>query len=387
MIQYLSAKLAERTELTEVAMRMADQAAAENRDLTETERATIASMSDRCAALDREIETFAAQRESAAAYAALQARVEETNTRGGRGLAVPESAEVASWGRFAESAEFRNYTGRGASGSVTFGSVLDTRAVIMTDTYPGLVPEPSTFVPTQPTTTNPLTALVGKERVSTGSVEWVEIGGDPAAAVVAEGALKPEATFAVTVKTAALETLAHYIAITRQALEDIPRIQSLVEGKLRNGLINKIETDLATVIAAATLPTAEGADLLAAIRVGIGTVQAAGYAPSAVVLNPADYAALDVDVMGATTGGPVIGQRFWGLTPVAAAAQPAGTAIVGDFGNGVTLFDRGVSSVFLTDSHADFFLRNQLVILAETRVKSVVTAPTALVECAATVTP
>ena len=38
-----------------------------------------------------------------------------------------------------------------------------------------------------------------------------------------------------------------------------------------------------------------GSNLLTAIRMGVGTVQAAGYAnPNAVLLNPADYATLDV---------------------------------------------------------------------------------------------
>ena len=45
----------------------------------------------------------------------------------------------------------------------------------------------------------------------------------------------------------------------------------------------------------------------------------------------------------------------------------AGTTVVGDFKTAITLFDRGQTSVFVTDSHADFFLRNQLVILAEAR--------------------
>ena len=50
----------------------------------------------------------------------------------------------------------------------------------------------------------------------------------------------------------------------------------------------------------------------------------------------------------------------------------------------MTLFDRGVTDVFVTDSHADMFLRNILVILAEGRYKSAITDPLAMSEATAT---
>jgi hypothetical protein len=111
-------------------------------------------------------------------------------------------------------------------------------------------------------------------------------------------------------------------------------------------------------------------------------VQSNGYNPNAVLLNQADWAALDVTVMGGTLGGPTVGTTFWGLKPVASRWQPVGTATVGDFKAGVVWFDRNVSSVFMSDSHADLFIKNTLVILAETRGKAAVVEPLALAECA-----
>ena len=69
----------------------------------------------------------------------------------------------------------------------------------------------------------------------------------------------------------------------------------------------------------------------------------------------------------------------WGLTPVAVPELAAGTTVVGDFKSAITLFDRGQTSVFVTDSHADFFLRNQLVILAEARMLAAAVEPLAMV--------
>jgi hypothetical protein len=131
----------------------------------------------------------------------------------------------------------------------------------------------------------------------------------------------------------------------------------------------------------ATTSLAAGGSILKSIRVGIGKVESAGFNPNAVALNPTDYASLDIDVMGTTDFGPQRNATFWGLTPVAAASIPVGKAYVGDFIAGATLFDRGVTSVFLSDSHASLFISNILVILAEARLKSAVTAPLALCEC------
>ncbi len=66
----------------------------------------------------------------------------------------------------------------------------------------------------------------------------------------------------------------------------------------------------------------------------------------------------------------------------------AGTTVVGDFKTAITLFDRGqASTVFVTDSHADFFLRNQLVILAEARMLAEAVEPSAMVKTTLGVAP
>jgi HK97 family phage major capsid protein len=202
--------------------------------------------------------------------------------------------------------------------------------------------------------------------------------------VVAEGTAKPEAALTVTPKTSTLDTLAHWIQITRQALADAPYMRSLIEGKLRNGLARKIQADLATLLNGATLQSAVDADMTKAIRKGIALVEGQGYNPNAVLLNPADFAAIDIAAgTGVNGSGPDRRGTYWGLTAVAVPGLTAGVAIVGDLSEGVTLFDRGVADVFVTDSHASLFISNILVILAETRVKSAITDPLALAETAA----
>jgi hypothetical protein len=175
-----------------------------------------------------------------------------------------------------------------------------------------------------------------------------------------------------------------YTDATRQLLETSAAVKSKIDGFLVNDIRQKAEALAAAALVAATVPTLAGATLLAAIRTGMATVQAAGYTPTAVLLNPADWATLDVDVFTRTLNGPTVGQSFWGLRPVPSAAQPAGTATVGDFSSAMERYVRNSIDVFMTDSNLGNFTLNIFTILAETRELTAVVRPNALVECTKT---
>jgi len=293
--------------------------------------------------------------------------------------------------QFIESEQFRGYHFRGNSS--VFDMEMETRALITTGTpdWDKALYKPQTVTFASPTDSFPLFDVCSVETVSTGNVEWVQYGyganadsdlgnAGNAAAVVAEGAQKPESTLGARVAGATLDTTAHFVNVSRQSLEDSARLRSIVDGLLLRGVLYKEHLALASSIAGATLPTASDPDLLAAIRIGMGTVQAAGWFPNAVLLNPADWAALDIGVMGSTLNGPQTRQSFWGLTPVAANTQPVGTATVGDFKAGVSHFRRSSIGVYVSDSHAGNFTLNIFTILAERRTYSVVSNPSALCE-------
>jgi HK97 family phage major capsid protein len=277
------------------------------------------------------------------------------------------------------SAQFGEYRGFGST------SPLEVRALPTgTDAFGQF--GPAVLDTALPSLQVPLLDLIPTIQVSGNSYDWItftKVAGG--ATKVAEKAAKPSAEWAPTVTPITLDTFAVYTQLTRQILEDLSAVRTLVDTELAREVRRAQEAEAAAALAAATLPTAEGADLLAAIRVGIGTVEAAGYMPNGVILNPADYAALDIAVMGGTLGGPEVRQRFWGLTPVAASSQPAGTATVGDFAAGVQRHVRTGVNLYITDSHADTFIKNVFTILAEGREKTIVVRPAALVECSKTV--
>ena len=81
-------------------------------------------------------------------------------------------------------------------------------------------------------------------------------------------------------------------------------------------------------------------------------------------------------------GGPVAAggnTTMWGLPVVESEVLERGSAWVGDFTKAV-LYDRQQASIAVTDSHANFFVRNLVAILAETRVALAFLQPAAFVQ-------
>jgi hypothetical protein len=99
-----------------------------------------------------------------------------------------------------------------------------------------------------------------------------------------------------------------------------------------------------------------------------------------VLLNPADWAALDLAVMAGGLGGPNMQASFFGLRPVSSADVDEGTAIVGDFRRAVTNWYRTGVQILATDSHASNFTSNIFTILGEARSWVDVVRPNGLVK-------
>lgn len=324
---------------------------------------------------------------------AIQARADSLNaidgfTKTATDLAAVQTREQPpneghmSWGEmFTRSGQFADYRGRGTSGRVN----IETRALPMSlsTSAPAISKQKITLENVEGPA--PLLGLIPVVTVSSNGfdvVTWSKTAGG--AAVVPEGTAKPSAEWAPVSSPITLDTVAVHTQMTRQLIEDEPAVRSKIDTELRREVLRALEAQSAAQLVAATLPTAAGATLLEAIRVGVGTVQAAGFSPSAVLLNPADWATLDITVMGSTLIGPSVGSQFWGLRPVASIAQPAGTATVGDFTAGTERYSRSGVSLYITDSHASTFLSNVFTLLAETRSKTVVSRPAALCECTKT---
>jgi HK97 family phage major capsid protein len=72
--------------------------------------------------------------------------------------------------------------------------------------------------------------------------------------------------------------------------------------------------------------------------------------------------------------------RVWRQPVVDTPAIPEGTALTGAFGTGAQLYDRQMANIRIAEQHADFFVRNAVVILCEERIALAVKRPEAFVK-------
>ena len=72
--------------------------------------------------------------------------------------------------------------------------------------------------------------------------------------------------------------------------------------------------------------------------------------------------------------------KVWRLPIVETPAMTESYALVGAFGTGAQIYDREQASIRISEQHADFFIRNAIVILAEQRLALAVKRPESFVK-------
>jgi hypothetical protein len=220
-----------------------------------------------------------------------------------------------SWGEaFVRSSEFTEYRGRGMSGRFELDTGRWQERALPTGISDliagGLHPQATTVAVQPPAPPTPLLDNVSQVQVTGNAVEfvvWAKVAGG--AAVVPEKGPKPSIEYGPSVTSDTLDTIAGYTKLTRQLIEDYASVRDYIDGELRREVYMKEESEAVAALNAAhaAIPDVTGEDLLASIRVGIADVQSRGYNPTAVMLNPADWAALDNVILGATLNGPQSG--------------------------------------------------------------------------------
>lgn len=207
------------------------------------------------------------------------------------------------------------------------------------------------------------------------------------AAETAEGATKPESALTFELLTSPVATIATFIKASKQVLEDSSMLASYIDNRLTfmvdyrydsqlvngNGTGQNISGILrAGNYTAFTATTGENA--LDAINRMIQAVRVADYVPTAVMLNPADWGAIERIKNGTgddryVIGNPAssLGAVLWGLPVVVSAAVPSGTAIVGDFTRAYQVFNRMGTIVEMFEQDDTNVQENLVTIRAELR--------------------
>lgn len=237
-------------------------------------------------------------------------------------------------------------------------------------------------------------------RVNTSSVDYVtQTTRTNNAAPVAEGASKPYSEYVWGSATAVIRTLAHLAKITRQAMQDAPRLVGEIDSEMRYGLGfveerqflfgNNTGQNLHGIMPQATafaLPAGftrrPGTTKIDVLRVAMLQNAIALLPADGIVLNDVDWA--DIELTKTTDGAYLfanpqgtVSARMWGLPIVTTPAMTADNFLVGNFTMGATIYDRMGVEVLISTENADDFETNRATMRCEERVGIAVKRPQA----------
>ena len=246
----------------------------------------------------------------------------------------------------------------------------------------------TTFLPVQPPLQPRLTiaSLLGSVPVTTGnSVTYpvvdtrTAISGTPQT----EGSAKPGGEYVFGTETEVLVTLAGWVKISTQFLEDAPGLAAYINADLPYQIRFNEEAYLAAALYLGAALSADGSGLdLAGTPNGFDAIQEAialiaennGEADG-MIISPFDWANLLVTKFGGTGtessyvgGGPFSPTNNpWGIRVVVTPAATDGLPLVGDFGQAAKVYRRGGLTVSSTNSDQDDFIKNLVTVRAEQR--------------------
>ena len=245
------------------------------------------------------------------------------------------------------------------------------------------------LLPSTPTSSNAIEFT--KENVFTNS-----------AAAALEGGQKAESSLTWTLVNMPISTIAHFIKISKQLSADAPALAAYVNTRMRYGVNQKVDTQL--VVGDGTAPNISGtydsgnytahgyanADLgstlkkYVLIRKIMADLYTAGYPADAVVLNPADWAAMEIDAFTTAAGQGLISldamgrPMLFGVPVVQSIGMAADTFQVGRFSEAYMVHNREGVVVEMSDSDGDNFQKNLITLRAERRLALATERPAAV---------
>ena len=213
-----------------------------------------------------------------------------------------------------------------------------------------------------------------------------------------ENVTKPESNITFTLENAPVVTLAHWIPVSRQVLDDAPQLQSYVNGRLMYGM-KLIEEDqllngngasgnIGGLLKAGNFTaynrTVLGDTNIDTLRRAITQAALSEFTADAIILNPEDWEAIELTKNTDDSyimANPVMmaGPTLWGKRVIATNSISQGTFVVGNFAMGAQLWDRMDAAVAISYEDGDNFKKNMATLLAEERIALTVFRPSAFI--------
>jgi HK97 family phage major capsid protein len=226
---------------------------------------------------------------------------------------------------------------------------------------------------------------------------------DNAAPQSALGATKGESSFVFTPDSEAVQTIAHFVVVPTQLLDDITGLEDYINSRMLFLLEREEEDQLLygsgsgvnlnglmtqAVALDATLDNELGVEAfqdIDRIRLAIAQVEVAEYPATGIVLHPYNWAGIEllkdaeeryIFAQPQAMSGP----RMWGLPVVSTSAMNSGDFLVGAFQLGAAIWDRQQASIQISTEDNDNFRKNLATIRAEERIALTVYRPEAFVQ-------
>lgn len=221
-----------------------------------------------------------------------------------------------------------------------------------------------------------------------------------AAVQATEGSLKAESGITFKLENAAVITLAHWIPVSRQVLDDAPQLESYVNTRLVYGLKleeedqllngNGLSGNLKGLLHADNnrdyTRGSAGDSKIDTLRKACTQAQLAEYPVDAIVMNWADWETIE---LAKATGdgqylygnpGSALGPQIWGKRVVPTNSIAAGTFLVGAFSMSAQLWDRMDAAVQISYEDGDNFRKNMATLLVEERLALTVYRPAGFIK-------
>lgn len=328
--------------------------------------------------------------------AAFAEQLAELEQKGARARFGGGSNHVPTWGeQVAKAAELRSFAEGGRNAKVRIP--VESNATITSTQFP-VVPDFDREIVPLGRRRLMVRSLLGQANTTSNAILYRrETGFVNATAPVAEAAAKPESGISYEEVTTPVKTLAHWIKLSRQVLDDDAQLRSEIDSVLRYGLGFVIEGQLLNgdgtgqnlhgLIPQATdfdeTRRAAGDQQFDILLKAISQSEEADYPATGAIISTRDwYAMMGIkDTQGRYIGGGPLADvpdRVWRLPVAPSNAMAAGKFIVGALELAAKVYSRTDATVELGYVNDDF-TRNLVTVLGEERLALAVRRPEAIV--------
>lgn len=230
--------------------------------------------------------------------------------------------------------------------------------------------------------------VLSQGNTSSNAVEYVrESTFTNNAAETAENSAKPETDITFALVNQPVATIAHWLKLTKQVMDDAPMLASYIDTRMRYGVEYRLDSQLINGDGTGAnisgmldsgnytaFSSTMGDSAMVSIRKAITDVVQADYQPTAIILNPAEVEALDLTAAGTTddtliAANPRIqnAQTIWGLPIVETNAIAANSFVCAAFDVAYQQWNRQGVTVDLSESDDTNFQSNLVTLRAELR--------------------